>query len=324
MSSYPILREWLQDAKPESPWLPFINGAAQDPGICDTLETILQCMEQVNPVGLASLRKRFADDDEGNTFGLRTELNLGFHFAQSGVPFRFGGTGQPDFYCALRPAIWVEARTRGRDDLRLLQRDLLLALGSASVTVTISMQRHLSISKGDRRAAIDGVVAALRDGVPTNSVSVYLPEIAGTAAIAASPFGSASVFVAPITSELGDHMNEVEREVGNVVREKTEQSTRNGWSSDTLLVVDGSRLGMAWLRPEEIWAGRLEALSPTWGTVPFLGVVVMFSGLTSTSIRAFGIMDDGLDPSIQDSLDDVLGAIGLHVDWSTPNGPAAT
>ena len=119
-------------------------------------------------------------------------------------------------------------------------------------------------------------------------------------------------------------MSEVERELGNVVREKAEQSARNSWSSDTHLVVDGSRLGMAWLRPEEIRAGRLEMIRPSWGAIPFLGVVVMFSGLTSTSIRASGIMDDGLVPSIQNSLDDVLDAIGLHVDWSVPNGPVAT
>jgi hypothetical protein len=47
-------------------------------------------------------------------------------------------------------------------------------------------------------------------------------------------------------------MSEIEREVGNVVREKTAQSTRNVWGAETLLVVDASRLGMAWLRPEEV------------------------------------------------------------------------
>jgi hypothetical protein len=36
----------------------------------------------------------------------------------------------------------------------------------------------------------------------------------------------------------------------------------------------------------------------------------MFGGLTSTSIRAEGIFQDGLNPSIQGSLDQVLGAIG--------------
>ena len=53
--------------------------------------------------------------------------------------------------------------------------------------------------------------------------------------------------------------------------------------------------------------------------IAFLGGVVMFGGLTSTSIRAEGIFQDGLNSSIQGSLDQVLGAIGLHLDWSRSN-----
>jgi hypothetical protein len=64
---------------------------------------------------------------------------------------------------------------------------------------------------------------------------------------------------------------------------------------------------------------RLRALGPSWGSIPFLGVVVMFGGLTSTSIRAEGIFQDGLNPSIQGSLDQVFGAIGLHPGWSRSN-----
>ena len=45
----------------------------------------------------------------------------------------------------------------------------------------------------------------------------------------------------------------------------------------------------------------------------------MFGGLTSTSIRAEGIFQDGLNPSIQGSLDQVFGAIGLHPGWSRSN-----
>jgi hypothetical protein len=319
MSSYPVLREWLRDAKPASPWLPFINGSAQDPGFCNALETILERLERENPPGLASLRKRFGDDDEGNVFGLRTELVLGFHLAEAGVPFRFGGTGEPDFCCALAPDIWIEARMRGRDDLHLLQTDLRLALGSASVNVTLSMERRLVISEADRAATIERVLEALAAGTPTTPVSIHLPEVDATAGIEQSPFGSPSVFVGPVTADLAVHMSDIEREVGNVVREKTAQSTRNGWRAETLLVVDASRLGMAWLRPEEVWKGRLFALGPSWGSIPFLGVVVMFGGLTSTSIRAEGIFQDGLNSSIQGSLDHVLGAIGLHLDWSRSN-----
>ena len=115
MPDYPTLRDWLRNAKSGSPWLPFFHGTAQDPGICGALETILGRLEATNPSGLGSLKKRFGDDDEGNVFGLRTELLIGFQLAEAGIPFRFGGRAEPDVKCEFTPEIWIEARTRSRD-----------------------------------------------------------------------------------------------------------------------------------------------------------------------------------------------------------------
>ena len=105
MPDYPTLSDWLRNAKSGSPWLPFFHGTAQDPGICGALETILGRLEATNPSGLGSLKKRFGDDDEGNVFGLRTELLIGSQLAEAGIPFRFGGRAEPDVKCELTPEV---------------------------------------------------------------------------------------------------------------------------------------------------------------------------------------------------------------------------
>jgi hypothetical protein len=313
VADYPTLNDWLRNAKPGSPWLPFFHGTAQDPGICGTLETILRRLEATNPSGLGSLKKRFGDDDEGNVFGLRTELLIGFQLAEAGIPFRFGGRAEPDVKCELTPEIWIEARTRSRDDVLLLQRDLRVALGNSPVNAILSFERRLAVSEGERNAIIRRVLEAVESRGTAHSISVLLPEIEGTCGIESSPFGTPSVFLGAVTSNLGVHMGEVERELHNVIAEKTDQSVRNAWSKDTLLVVDASRLGMAWLRPEEVWQGRLQQLSLDWGTRPFLGVVVVFAGLVSTSMRTTGVVRDGLPPQTMSCLSKVLYVLGCQV-----------
>jgi hypothetical protein len=280
------------------------------------METLLARLELANPGGLASLRKRFGDDDEGNVFGLRTELVLGYHLATAGVPFRFGDEGEPDFCCQGNPEIWIEARMRGRDDIRLLLIEMKQALAGLSVAVSVNMARRLAISASDRSTTIGRIVSALGGKVPSGPLTIHLPEVNGTASVEPSPWGSPSTTFGATSSALGPHLSEVEREIGNVVIEKTNQSLRDGWGPNTLLVVEASRLGTAWLRPEEMWRNRLTVLGPTWGSIPFLGVVVFFGGLTSTTIRAAGIFQDGLDPAVQASLDVVLLAMGLTVNWS--------
>jgi len=79
-----------------------------------------------------------------------------------------------------------------------------------------------------------------------------------------------------------------------------------------VLVMDVSRLGMAWLRPEEVWKGRLQQLSLEWGTRPFLGVVLVFAGLVSTSMRTIGVVRDGLLPQTMSCLSKVLHVLGCQ------------
>ena len=185
--------------------------------------------------------------------------------------------------------------------------------GTPPSTRILSFERRLAVSERERNAIIRRVLEAVESRGTAHSISVRLPEIEGTCGIEPSPFGTPSVLLGAVTSNLGVHMGEVERELHNVIAEKTDQSVRNAWSKDTLLVVDASRLGMAWLHPEEVWPGRLQQLSLDWGTLPFLGVVVVFAGLVSTSMRTIGVVRDGLPPQTMNCLSKVLYAVGCQV-----------
>jgi len=51
-------------------------------------------------------------------------------------------------------------------------------------------------------------------------------------------------------------------------------------AGETLLVIDGARLGHAvWLRPTEVWGRAAAATRFEWETLPFLGVAVVISSL---------------------------------------------
>jgi hypothetical protein len=156
-----------------------------------------------NPSGLGSLKKRFGDDDEGNVFGLRTELLIGLKLAEAGIPFRFGGRAEPDVKCELTPEIWIEARTRSRDDVLLLQRDLRVALGNSPVNAILSFERRLAVSERERNAIIRRVLEAVESRGTAHSISVHLPEIEGTCGIEPSLFGTPSVLLGAVTSNLG-------------------------------------------------------------------------------------------------------------------------
>jgi hypothetical protein len=302
--------------KPGNPWLPFVSGAVSDPGIGAALETMLSALETAGPPGLATMKKRFKDDDEGNVFGLRTELLLGYLLVEAGIPFTFGSAGQPDFHCELAPPMYIEARTRIKDDIVQLQGGLRQRLEdeNSSVLATLTLTRQLVIPEDLQVSIIDRIVRSAGQRTSGHSARVDLPEVEGTCAIEESPFGTSYVFLGFGGSDLSQHMDQAERELLNVIAEKTQQSIRNRWSKDTLLVVEASRLGMAWNRPEVVWAGRLEHLNLDWSSIPFLGLIVMFSGLTSTTARTFGIGRDDIPEVIKPSIARVLNVLGLQTD----------
>lgn len=319
MNPYPRLESWLAHAKPANPWLPLLRGIVDDPGFCESMEPVLELLETVAPENLASLRKRFGDDDEGNVFALRTELLLGYHLARANVPFRFGGEGEPDLVCATSPVVSIEARMRSRDDVRKLLDELGGALREAHPTmpveVTVHMDQRLTLSSADRAATIDRIFRQIGGSPPVTDVAVDLPDIGGSALISPSRWPQPTVHYGATSFDITRHLAEIEREIANCVAEKIEQSKRNGWDENAVVVVDVSHLGRAWNRPERMWRRQLEYLVPSWGPMPFAGVVILWTDFIATTMKGAGYFFDELSRGLQDSLDVVLGAIDMRVEW---------
>jgi hypothetical protein len=137
----------------------------------------------------------------------------------------------------------------------------------------------LVIPEHVRRDVCARVLEAVKNMTGTYG-SVGLPELGGSAILnSPSLFGGPHVVLA-ISPELSAHAEDVEQFVRNAIGDKVEQSTRGDWPTDTVLVVDASRLGLGWLRPDSVWAGRLEAMDLPWTELPFSAVAVVFSDLT--------------------------------------------
>ena len=283
--------------------------------LAQPLESILAELERVAPARLPGKRRVFRQDVAG-FLNLRAELNVGWQLAHSGATFAFGGDGQPDYECSLTPGtVWVEVTTKSRDDLSLLHDELEADLGGQDVVVTLHVPRKLAISEPDRgtiRARVMTAVKTVKDG----HGAVGLPEIGGSASVSsASLFGRPQVLL-EISSNLTENGEAAERVILRAIEEKVEQSTRGAWDSDTMLVLDASRLGLSWLRPDSVWAGRLESMELPWSELPFIAVAVVFSDLTKLGYHGSCVAQ----PDLASSTVAKLALLLQHLDFANKLG----
>jgi hypothetical protein len=184
------------------------------------------------------------------------------------------------------------------------------ALREHDVHVTLSTPRLLSISQ-KTRAQICARVVEAAGLVEPGGHRVPLPEIAGHAALTVpGGFGNGQVTL-QIGADLTSHLTAVEQVALTAVREKVDQARRGGWSADTLLVTDLSRLGPSWLRPDGVWAGRLAVMPIPWAITPFLGVVIVFSTLDWAGFDGASIGRPGLSSGEMGKLTRLVTSLGL-------------
>lgn len=309
-SVYPVLARWLAGSVDGHPVTGLL--AADDPGaqrIVAVLEDILAAVERVAPTRVETKLREFRRD-VGGFLNLRAELNVGWQLAQS-TGFDFGGPGQPDYELADR-AGFVEVTTRSRDDLSRLHDELEEALRGRGVVVELRMPRSLVITEAARRAACERVVE-VAGRFAGDSVPVALPEVSGSAVVAAhSLFGEVSQVVLDISPDLAGHVEAVERHVLGALSEKVEQAGRGGRDPDTVLVIDASRLGLGWLRPDRVWAGRLEAMELPWASLPFGAVAVVFSDLMSPGFHGSCVARPDLPAPQAARVHQVLAHLGFE------------
>jgi hypothetical protein len=306
---FPTLAFWLEGAPEGHPGRRIL----EDPEMGmfgGPLEEILSALERAQPVRLPSKRKTFREDAAG-FLNVRAELNVGYTLARSAVTIALGGPGQPDYQCTLGDGSsgWVEVTTKERDDLRLLHDELKEKLQGRDVTVTIRVPRRVVIPKTNREDACLRVVKAV---AAEGNRSVDLPEVGGSASFTTpSLFGGAWVHL-EIGSNLAEHGEAVERALLGAIAEKVEQSRRGRWDPDTVLVLDLARLGLSWIRPKEVWAGRLEAMGFNWTQLPFGAIAVVFSDLTHAGFQGASVWREDLPTERARPLEELLAHLGFR------------
>jgi hypothetical protein len=307
---FPTLALWLDGAPEDHPWCRVLDDASPEmSAFGHPLEEILATLESAQPLRLPSKRKAFREDAAG-FLNLRAELNVGYLLARVGVTFAFGGPGKPDYECTLSDGSSgrIEMTTRARDDLRRLHDELEEGLSGHDVTVTIRAPRRVVISQSKRDEICKRVVDVVAAG---GHGSIGLPEIEGSASFTTpSMFGGAWVLL-EIGSDLAEHGEAVERALLYAIREKVDQSRNGNWDPDTVLVLDLSRLGMSWIRPDKVWAGRLEAMAFNWAELPFGAIAVVFSDLTHAGFHGACVWREDLPTDRARRLVEQLAYLGF-------------
>jgi hypothetical protein len=291
------------------------NPEAAYGAIGDSYEEMLSYLEDLGPKRLDRKRRDFAAD-EGAVIELRTELLVGYRLGKGGIGFEFGDDGQPDYACttpAGDPA-FVEVTSLMLDGLAELQRDLDAAVADLDVSVILTSPRLLKITEEVRRAVCERVVAAaLTLEGPDDSASIDLPEISGSAEIQkGAAFAPDHSHVGLNTSaELTQHMADVTDQVRYKLLGKARQAEKGAWDDRTLAMVDASRLGMGWISPSGMWAGRLEQMGIPWDELPFAGVCVTFSTMVNLGLDGGALLRPGLPAEDEAVLHEVLTAMGF-------------
>jgi hypothetical protein len=278
------------------------------------LDAIIARLELAAPLRLPGRRKTFRTNVQ-QFLDLRVELNAAFQVARAEIPFSFGKEGgnvesEPDFHCTLDGVpVHIEVTAKSPKGVRDLHDDLEAALIDSDVYVTLNVPSILRISADARKAVVEEIAIAVAR-MTEITASVALPNGIGTALLEKpSPFGATHVVW---MHDFGWDIGPTEEMLGEAVLEKKTQSIAGDWPKATLLVIDGARLGHAvWLRPTGVWAGRLPELDFGWEELPFLGVAVVVSSLTTTGFQGAAASRPGLTSSEQELFDKLVKRLGL-------------
>jgi hypothetical protein len=283
-------------------------------GFAVPLEEIITTLETADPVRLPGRKKSFRSNVQ-QFLDIRAELNAAYHVTRAGIPFAFGREGgnapsEPDFICELDGmSCHIEVTAKSPEGIGELHDLLETELIDSDVFITLSVSSILRISDVARRATVDQIVGAIAKMTDT-TMTVWLPDAGVSAHLEKpSPFGSTYIVW---TSDFGHDIGPTEEIFCEAVRAKSLQSVAGSWPGVTLLIVDASRLGHAvWLRPNGVWVGRLPELNIEWEALPFLGVAVVVSSLTTVGFRGAACARTNLDSTQFEIFNKLCQRLGL-------------
>jgi hypothetical protein len=315
-ATYPGLASWLNGTSDQHPIVRLSANREAFDALVPPLETIITTLEAVAPTRLPGRRKSFRTNIQ-QFLDVRVELNAAYHVTQAGIPFAFGKEGgnapsEPDFFCGLDGSpVHIEVTAKSPEGIGNLHNDLEAELSDCNVYITLNVPSILRIS-GDARGTAVRQIRQTCEQMTGTTETVALPGVGGSAFLEKpSPFGGTSVVW---MHDFGQDIGPSEEIFREAVRAKKAQSLEGNWPKETLLVIDAARLGHAvWLRPDDVWAGRLPQLDLEWDTLPFLGVAIVLSTLTAAGFHGAAAARPGLTSNELSLFADLCRRLGLRV-----------
>jgi hypothetical protein len=264
MPGRPVLTKWLDGADAAHPLLrPEMTG-----WFLDTLELIVAPVDAADPLRLPTKIKAFRTLTTSTALlEQRAELLIGSMLARGGVPFEFG-KDYPDYVLGDQ-ALGIEVGSRALDGPWALHDRLeeLLAASGSDVSVQLSFDDR-PLKLGDTR--IDEIAEAIASHPMSQPAeSMRFDDVGLSAQLtrgAGIPVSRVAVtFAGGLGLNLTAHMADVEREIENKAKEKARQADM----MPTIVLLDMSRTGWAWMRGPQAMIPALQKILPS---TPFAGL----------------------------------------------------
>ncbi|MDP2288149.1 MAG: hypothetical protein Q8M73_06235 [Actinomycetota bacterium] len=256
----------------------------------ESLAEMTTTLDFVDPpiAGIASVRHRLRiASDENELWNIRLELAVARMLVLAGVAFRFGGPPNPEPDFVVEGAgLGIEVTRRDYDGVDDLVQVLSHLVDSLPLIVTLTFDNYpLQIRQAKRREIMTLIADAIAKGerIETiHEIDTFTGPFVLTVDVSdASDMGEDSKVRVEVESPaLARTMEQVELAILSKTRDA--QKLEQARSMPTIIVVESSDVGYAWMRSMATW----EAVLRTWMTpeFPFLGI-----GLVQRNILVPGL-----------------------------------
>lgn len=316
---FPHLRQWLEGAPSTNTWNTCLNEPKRPDFILGPMERICSILDEAQPAPTRLNRKKRDfkfDIDETNGLNLRVELLIASNLTLHGITYEFGGEGEPDLNVSIDGFnISIEVTTRSKDDFASLEEEIQEAIGKLPVKVILETEERIlgisEIVRGGIVAKILEISKAINERELGSSLKFPLPEIDGDVRVSKIGTEDDNLVTMKNGALLTNLMDSIEEQIVFVSNIKRKQSIRGNWDPNTILIVDLSRLSWSWLRDSSTWLGVLPTLGFDWDSLPFLGVAIIISDLSTTEIQGAFTPRPNLSGEIQKSIELILDALNI-------------
>jgi len=279
-----------------------LNQAEMPAWFLEALNEILQSLEDVQPLRLSQKRDAFrALRSFSALLQLRAELLAASLLARARVQFEFAAD-HPDLVLA-GAAGGIEVGTRALDSPRALHEELELRMADQADLLVVLTFDDRPLKLGVER--VKQIVEDVAGRTYREPTTLRFEDAGLTVGVTSGTGFESTQVVMNFGVELTDHLAEVEREVDNKIAEKRRQAQR----IPTMLLLDFSRVGVAWLRPGSVW---LPVLRSKLNDEPFCGLGLMVSTLDSSlPLHLHMVLQATAPREVHEALDQVAKRFNL-------------